>query len=189
MTTWTLPESLEVGGSDFAIRTDYRDILQILRAYNDPNLPGWAKTKVLLTIMYIDIDTIPEDLMQEAADKAIDFIDMGIHAEDGPRVMDWDQDAAIIIPAINKVAGREVRAEKYLHWWTFLGYYMEIGDSLFSQVISIRDKKAHGKKLEKWEKEFEQQNKDLVRLKVKQTDEEEAREKAERDALNELVGD
>ena len=187
--TWTLPESLTVGDSAFAIRTDFRDILRILEAYNDPNLPDWAKTEVMMKILYVDFDAIPEGLLQEAADKAIDFIDMGMPGEKGPRLMDWEQDAPIIIPAINKVAGHEVRAEKYIHWWTFLGYYMEIGDSLFTQVVSIRDKKARGKKLEKWEKEFESSNKNLVRLKAKLTDEEAEQEKAERDALRELIGD
>ena len=186
---WVLPESLNIGGSDFAIRTDYRDILKILEAYNDPNLPDWAKTQVMMSILYVDVEKIPEDLMTEAADKAINFIDMGIPGENGPRLMDWEQDAPIIIPAINRVMGGEVRAKEYVHWWTFLGYYMEIGDSLFTQVVNIRDKKAHGKPLEKWEKEFEASNKNIVRLKTRLTDEEAEREKAEQEALKELIGE
>ena len=47
--------------------------------------------------------------------------------------------------------GEYLRAEKYMHWWTFLGYFMEVEDGLFSQVLSIRQKKARHKKLEKWE--------------------------------------
>ena len=27
---------------------------------------------------------------------------------------------------------------EYVHWWTFLSFFMEIGDGLFSQVLSIR---------------------------------------------------
>ena len=45
------------------------------------------------------------------------------------------------------------------------GYFMEIEDGMFSQVISIRQKKARGKKLEKWEKDFERNNAELVKLK------------------------
>ena len=48
---------------------------------------------------------------------------------------------------------------QYLHWWTFLGAYMEIGESLFSQILSVRMKKAKGKKLEDWEREFYKENK------------------------------
>ena len=60
-----------------------------------------------------------------------------------------------------------------LHWWTFLSAYMEIGgDCLFSQIVSIRDKKARGKKLEKYEKDWLRRNSDLVEFKVKYSDEE-----------------
>ena len=44
---------------------------------------------------------------------------------------------------------------------------MEIGDCLFSQVVNIRQKKAKHKKLEKWEKEFLNANKDLITLQKK----------------------
>ena len=50
--------------------------------------------------------------------------------------MDWDQDAPLIVPAINKVLGGEVRAMPYLHWWTFVGAYMEIGEGVFSSVLA-----------------------------------------------------
>ena len=100
-----------------------------------------------------------------------------------PTLMDWEQDAALIIPAVNRVAGHEVRAEKYIHWWTFLGYYMEIGESAFSQVVSIRQKKAKGKPLEKWEQEYYRENKRLIDLRTKYTHE----ECEERDRLNALL--
>ena len=86
-----------------------------------------------------------------------------------PKLMDWDQDFAIIIPAINRVAGTEVRDLPTLHWWTFLGYYQEIGgDCTFAQVVSIRDKLRRGK-LEKVEREYYERNRHLVDLKQKLT--------------------
>ena len=103
--------------------------------------------------------------------------------------MDWDQDADIIIPAINRVAGTgDVRAMPYLHWWTFLGYYMEIGESLFSNIVQIRQKKAKRKKLEKWEQEFYRENKKLIDIKAKLSEEEEEIRRAEEEALKELWG-
>lgn len=86
--------------------------------------------------------------------------------------MDWDQDAQIIIPSINKVLGFEVRSVEYMHWWTFFGAYMEIGEGVFSSVLSIRSKKAKNKKLEKWEQEYYQENKWMIDLKKKYTQEE-----------------
>ena len=97
--------------------------------------------------------------------------------------MDWEQDAPLIVPAVNKVLGGEIRSMPYLHWWTFLGAYMSIGESLFSEVISIRRKKAKGKKLEKHEQEFYRDNKSLVNMKQRYSEE----EQAEIDRLNEML--
>lgn len=36
------------------------------------------------------------------------------------KVMDWEQDEPILFPAINQVAGCEVRSVPYIHWWTFV---------------------------------------------------------------------
>lgn len=195
MYAWKLPTSLNVGGTDCKIRTDYRVILDILAAMNDPDIfePGMSREKMqqekvmtMLQILYIDFDSMPPRDWKEAAEKACDFIDCGIK-DDGkpkPRTMDWEQDAPLIVPAINKSVKIDVRSVKYMHWWTFFGLYMEIGESTFSTVVSIRDKKRRGKKLEKWEQEFYRNNKHLVDLKARRME----RSEEEKDALRELFG-
>ena len=193
MNSWKLPTSLKIGGVDYPIRTDFRDILTILRAFNDPDLPDWAKTQVMLQILYPDHEKISGPDIKEACEQAVLFIDAGREPEKEDRkrpvLMDWDQDADIIIPAINRVAGTgDVRAMPYLHWWTFLGYYMEIGESLFSNIVQIRSKKAKRKKLEKWEQEFYRENKKLIDIKAKLSEEEEEIRRAEEEALKELWG-
>lgn len=193
MNSWKLPTSLKIGGVDYPIRTDFRDILTILRAFNDPDLPDWAKTQVMLQILYPDHEKISGPDIKEACEQAVLFIDAGREPEKEDRkrpvLMDWDQDADIIIPAINRVAGTgDVRAMPYLHWWTFLGYYMEIGESLFSNIVQIRQKKAKRKKLEKWEQEFYRENKKLIDIKAKLSEEEEEIRRAEEEALKELWG-
>lgn len=80
------------------------------------------------------------------------------------KVMDWEQDEPILFPAINQVAGCEVRSVPYIHWWTFVGYFMEIREGIFSTVLGIRQKMAKGKHLEKWEREFRRNNKRSVTL-------------------------
>lgn len=66
----------------------------------------------------------------------------------------------------------------------FLGAYMEIGESLFSQILSVRMKKAKGKKLEDWEREFYKENKTLIDLDVKYSEEELEEQKRLNDLLN-----
>ena len=159
---WEFPTSLNIGGTDYEIRTDYRAVLDLLTALNDNDLTdsdeqieAYMKSRVILEIMFPQCDDIPAEHLQEALDKVVEFIDMGI-TEDSkkPKTMDWEQDAPILIPAINKVLNCEIRAEKYIHWWTFLGAYMGMGERLSSDTVSIRKKKDRGKKLDKWEVEF-----------------------------------
>ena len=166
MSAYSLPQSINISGVEYEIRSDFRVILDILVAMSDPDMSDWEKQEVMFQIIYPGYETIPKDRYIEACEKAVDFIDYGLPSDKPkPKTMDWEQDGPIIIPAVNKVAGMEVRSLPYLHWWTFLGYFMEIEDGLASQVWAIRQKHTKGKKLEKWEKEFERNNPGLVNLK------------------------
>lgn len=182
---WEFPTSLNVGGIDYEIRTDYRAVLDLFTALTDPDLTdeneqitAYMQSRIILEIMFPDCDNIPAEHIQEALDKVSEFIDMGISDDrKKPKTMDWEQDAPILIPAINKVLNCEIRAVQYMHWWTFLGAYMEIGESLFSNIIHIRQKKAKGKKLEKWEQNFYNENKSLIDFKQKDQRSNEEKEK------------
>lgn len=187
---WDFPTKLNIGGVDYEIRTDYRAVLDVLSALNDPDLveedshsTAYMQSSVVLEIMFPEYEKIPSEHTQEALDKISEFIDMGISGDrKKPKTMDWEQDAPILIPAINKVLNTEIRAEKYIHWWTFLGAYMEIGESLFSSVINIRQKKANNEKLEKWELKFYKDNKSLIDF-----EKVEKRSEEEKNALKELL--
>lgn len=194
MYAWELPTSLEVGDKEYAIRTDYRVILDILAAMNDPEIfdPGMTEEEkkmeqfmTMLQILYIDFDSMPPKDWQEAMKKAVDFIDCGIKGDDKPkpRSMDWEQDAPIIAPEISKIAGRDIRIGK-THWWEFFGYYLGIGEGVFNTIVSIREKKRKGKKLEKWEQEFYKDNKSLVDLRAKKVE----RSEEEKEELRKLFG-
>ena len=179
-----LPTALEVGGRSWDIVTDYRDVLRVLMAFEDPELSEAEKAHVCLYNLYVDLEDMPQELLQAAFDAAIRFIDHGEGSDHGPRTMDWEQDAPLIFPAVNSVAGCEVRALDYLHWWTFLGYFMEIRDSTAATVFSLRQKKARGKKLEKWEKEFWEQNAAICKIRTWYTED----ELAEQERLKKIIG-
>ena len=197
MNLWELPKSVWVNGHEYSIRTDFRAVLDLLTALSDKDMQGqnereknYIQCELIKRIMFENPDELlPED-MQEAFNGVVKFIDMEIEPSDkkSPRVMDWEQDATLIIPAVNRVIGHEVRADKYMHWWTFLSAYMEIGECSFSHILSIRQKIATGKKLEKWERDFLKENKDLVLLKDKLTEEERKQREAEEQALRDLLG-
>ena len=185
MNAWELPTSLCVNGVVYPMHTDFRVILNLLTDLNDPDLfepradereKSYVTAYIILRALFgKNFEKLPRSDWQEAVEKAVEFIDMGIKEDKRrkPHTMDWKQDASIIIPAVNRVQGCEIRSLPYLHWWTFLGAYLEIGgDCLFSQIINIRTKKSKGKKLEKWEKEFYAENKNLVDLKKRYSEEE-----------------
>lgn len=166
MNLYDLPKSLTVGGKQYPIRTDFRAVLDVLTACNDPELDDEAKMLVMLNILLPTWKSIPEEHLEDACKKLCAFIDCGQKddGKDSPRLIDWEHDAGIIIPAVNAVAQTEVRAMKDLHWWTFFGYFMSIRESLFSEVLNIRSKKAKHKKLEKWEREFYKENRAIIDL-------------------------
>lgn len=183
---YDLPTSIEIGGIDYKIRTDYRDILNIMVAFGDPNLESDEKVYICLYILYPDLNQIPQEKLEEAYGKAIDFIDCGMEKgqKKKKKTMDWEQDAPLIFPAVNATAGFEVRNVEYMHWWTFTGLFMEIKGSTYANVLSLRNKKAEGKKLTDEEKDYWKSNKDICVLKEKLTDE----EKAEKERLLAILG-
>lgn len=177
-----LPTTLCIEDREYKIRTDYRIALTIFEAFNDIELKDNEKAMVMLNLLY---EIVPDNI-EEALKKASWFLDGGKQYEEfnkTKKVMDWEQDESIIFSAVNKVAGYETREKEYIHWWTFLGYFSEIGEGLFSTVINIRQKKNKGKKLEKYEQEFYKNNKQLIDLKEKYSTE----EQAEIDRLNQLL--
>lgn len=168
MSAWDLPTSLTVGGIEWDIRSDFRVALDILKYFSDPDYELDEKWYICLDILYVNADKIPSELIPEAAEKATWFLDGGENQKERkpqPVLMNWEQDAPIIVPAVNRVVGTEIRSLKYLHWWSFLGAYMEIGESFYTEVLNIRRKRSKNKKLEKWEQEFYTNNKEVIDLK------------------------
>ena len=174
---YDLPTALEVGDESWAIRSDFRVILSILGAFDDPDLKDTEKAYVCLYDLYEDFEALPKELYGEAFEAAVQFIDHNTGAGKGARTMDWEQDANLLFPAINHVAGREVRAMEYLHWWTFLGFFMEMGEGVYSTVLSLRSKRSRKKKLEKWEEEWWRNNAEICKLKKRYSQEELERQK------------
>lgn len=185
-----LPTSLDIAGKKYAIRSDFRVVLTIIQAMNDPDLSDQEKCYVCLKCLYVDLGSLPGENMQEAAEKAYWFIGGGDtpKSEHDVKTFDWEQDESIIFPAINKTAGYETRAVKYLHWWSFLGFFGEIGEGLFSQVTYIRRKMARGKKLDKWEKEFVRNHKELITLRTRLSEEEQRKQNEDEEFLRQLTG-
>ena len=166
-----LPTSLEVCGAVYEIRSDYRAVLDICAALSDQELSDQERAFAALDILFPSFEEMPPEHIQTAVDKCYWFINGGEKpaAENAPKLIDWEQDFRLIVAPVNRVMGQEIRAAEYLHWWTFLAAYYEIGDCLFAQVVRIREKQARGASLDQSERKFYKKNREIVDLKNKYT--------------------
>ena len=172
--TWELPVSVDIQGTAYGIRSDYRCILDICAVVADPELDNHDKAEAALDIFYPNFAEMPPEHWQEAVERCFWFLNGGDQPDGhkAPKLVDWEQDFSLLIPPVNRVLGQEVRSIQYLHWWTFLGAYQEIGDCTFAQVIRIRDHMSRGKKMDKQDQEWYQRNRHLVDFKMKYTEQE-----------------
>nr|WP_305182147.1 Gp15 family bacteriophage protein [uncultured Schaedlerella sp.] len=193
-----LPETLSVGGEDYSVRADYRNILQTFEAFQDPELKPAEKWIVAIYLIFEKFSCADDVIhaaqdgfdLEEAQERILWFISAGQPEESIVElpVYNWTQDEQMIFSAVNKVAGKETRELDYLHWWTFLGYFNEIGEGTFSFIVGIRDKLNNHKKLEKHEREFVMKNKKLVKLESPKTESELAEEMENQAIRDEVFG-
>ena len=165
-----LPICVTIEDKKYPIRNkgDYRMVLDCFNAMNDEQLSQENQIVTALIIFYDNVND-EYDLMDmfgtnfEAPIKEMfKFFNCGRENSPGTqlpyKLVDWEQDSQLIAAAMNDVSRKELRLEPYVHWWTFMGYYISIGESAFSTVVGIRSKIKKGKKLEKYEQEFKNDN-------------------------------
>lgn len=174
---WDLPTTVKIGNKTLKIRNncDYRVVLDVIEALNDIELDIENRIKCALLIFYENLEDC--DDLESAIKEMMKIINNGeeqtAKQEYKPQLMDWKHDFYLIAPPVSRVLGYEIRdPNRYVHYYTFLGGYMEIGECTFSNIVSIRSKRAKGKKLNEWEQEFYRENKKMVELPRKITDEE-----------------
>lgn len=172
MNSYHLPKSIKIKDKDIEIFSDYRDILELFKPLNDPDLLEFEKITVALGMFYktddylVDIDAATKEMFSFITMNN-DFADDDKSTKQEKPLYDWDKDFNIIVAPINKILGYDVRGVEYLHWWTFLSAFMEIGECTFSTYVGIRNKLNKGKKLEKWEEQILKENRDKIIIKTK----------------------
>ena len=187
MNLWELPIEAKIGGKTYAINADYRDVMNIIGHLTDREHDEGTAIYVALSLFYDGFDGMPESDYTVAAEWLFRFIAAGEEETDRirPKTIDWEQDKSMIIADVNKVAGCEVRALAFCHWWTFLSWFNGIGEGQLSTVVSIREKRRKGKKLTEWEKDYYSEHKRQVDFKKKYTTE----ELENQDRLKKLLGE
>ena len=163
---YDLPINVKIDGKEYKIRNncDYRVVLDCIEALNDSDFTIYEALICAKNIFYEEPESIEN--IYEAIKQMLIIINLGEEEteeeQSKPIVMNWQKDFKIIAPAINRVLGYEIRSVNYLHWYTFLSGYYEIGECLFANIVSIRNTLAKGKKLEKYEQEFYRENRNMI---------------------------
>ena len=181
--SWDYPLSVNIDGEEFEIENncDYRVVLDCLDVYEDVDIDLQHQHQLALFIFYKEPRKIKN--AEKAILEMIRIIDCEseeefaikpkINGKPQQRLMSWKKDFKFIAPAVSRILGYDIRTpNKYTHWWTFMGAYMEIGECTWSTFISIRKKKLHGQKLEEWEQKVYRENKHDIDLPQNLTDEE-----------------
>lgn len=181
---YNIPQSISLQDKQFNIRNkgDFRMVLDCFNVLSAEDLTEKEKIIACLIIFYEDCNDVQDIKIFSDLEKAIKemflFFNCGqdrVGASTHYKLLDWEKDEQLICSAINKVSGKEIRFEPYIHWWTFMSYYLAIGDSPLSTVVSIRNKIAQNKKLEKYERDFRRENPqyfnwDMRTIEMKETD-------------------
>ena len=77
---WGLPMQAELGGVRYAIRSDYRDVLELLRWLNgqaDPALDQSERWYVAMRLFYPEFAALPQSLWPDATQFLTEFLAAG----------------------------------------------------------------------------------------------------------------
>ncbi|MBW7573918.1 bacteriophage Gp15 family protein [Caproiciproducens faecalis] len=163
-----LPTRAEIDGAEYEINTGYRVGLQIMTAFEDPDLTGFEKQCVMLELLY---PVIPPD-RAKAAEIAVKFLNCGEESTDGSftgvtdseRYYSFTQDARYIMSAVEQTYHIDLSQVEYLHWWKFSYMFLDLNeDCFFCKLIYLRKQKAKGK-LTKEEQEWYRSIRHIVDL-------------------------
>ncbi len=183
---WDLPITVDIDGTEYSItkKCDYRMVLDCIYALNYEELDIGYRVESALLIFYDafnsreDLFKLSKEQYEAAVREMLKIINNGEletdqNNEHKPQLMDWEHDFRYLAPPISRVLGYSVRDKNtYTHWYDFIGAYMEIGDCTFANIVSIRNKRLKGKKLEEHEREFYREYKKMIDLPLNLTDEE-----------------
>ncbi len=186
MSAYDLPTSLQVRGVAYPINYGWKNAIETLCILGNPDIDAAIKTLAMVDKVFGNLETIPPEAVLEAASAAREFLDCGEVPDKtpGPKLMDWEQDAQLIVSAINKEAGFDIRTNPELHWWTVYDWFRNSSGGLWSNVLHIRLKLSRHEELTKEEQRWYKKNAAMVDLKNTET----SAIKQAKDELKEFLG-
>lgn len=163
-----LPTTVQIDGEDVALDTDFRSALRAILAYEDEDLTRGEKIGLLIENLYPE----PPSNLEAAARQGIWYLNGGEMPRDeapGPRLYSMAHDARYIYAAFRQTHGIDLQAIDYLHWWSFLALFMDLGsNTAFCGLVGFRKRLKAGK-LSKDERRSYLEMKEVVDLPERDT--------------------
>ena len=142
----TLPETVEVDGRVFPIRTDFRISIMFELLVGDGQLTSEEKLKQTLLLYYVD--EIPSDY-GKAIDQVLNFYACGKqkkqtntnHKRKGFKsaIYSFEHDDGMIFSAFYDQYGIDLNEVEHLHWWKFKAMFDALrSDHEFVKIMSYR---------------------------------------------------
>ncbi len=145
-----LPRAIEISGREYPIRSDFRDCLRIILAFEDNELTVMEKQLVLIDNLYQECP--PKDDLRKALELGLRFLDGGGEGKDegtsepAMRLYSFRKDGDFIYSAFQQTHGIDLEAIEYLHWWKFLALFLDLGnETTFCSVVGLRKRVKTGK--------------------------------------------
>jgi hypothetical protein len=145
-----LPRAIEISGREYPIRSDFRDCLRIILAFEDNELTVMEKQLVLIDTLYQECP--PKDDLRKALELGLRFLDGGGEGKDegtsepAMRLYSFRKDGDFIYSAFQQTHGIDLEAIEYLHWWKFLALFLDLGnETTFCSLVGLRKRVKTGK--------------------------------------------
>lgn len=144
--TDALPTAVQIEDTIYEINTDFRNIIKIILAFDDPELAGIEKQVIILALLYKD--NIPKKHVVAASKLAARFISgpMGESDEEGDttRYYSFTKDSPLIYAAFQQTHGIDLQKAS-LHWWQFIALFSDLGsETIFCNIVNLRRRVAIG---------------------------------------------
>lgn len=173
-----LPQSVEIEGKRYEIRWDFRISVLYELLMDDVSVPLEDKFPMALNLYF---PAIPEDM--ESAMEAIQWFYNGGQEESkrkhngrkagkAQRIYSFHYDAPYIYAAFMSQYGIDLNSVT-LHWWKFIALFQALdGKNQFSKIMGYRAMEI-SKDMPQKQKEFYREMKELYRLPVSETEQQE----------------
>ena len=137
-----LPSSVEIEGTEYEIRSDFRTSVLFSILMEDKEVPDSIKYEQALDLYY---PVIPKN-KDEAIEKIIWFYSLGKEEQEvnsttgkNKKVFDYEEDAIYIYSAFMSDYRIDLQDIEYLHWWKFKSLLEGLKDTnRLNEIIKYR---------------------------------------------------